>query len=92
MNTFSYQRLYPLSVPLPAQPPLDWLELEWGGPYNEDDEEEEDMPPARCGEWGCPGDCYICVACEQMLQRLWVPIQGPVNRDGISLGFLLLRG
>ena len=89
MNTFAHQILYPLSVPLPAQPPLDWLDLEWGGPYNEDDDEEE-YSPAHCGSWGCPGDCYICVACERMHQRIFLPIQGPVNRDGVPLGFLLV--
>ena len=87
MNTFAYQILYPSDVPMPAPTNLDWLELPWGGPYSE---EEEDFPIAICGESSCPGDCSICVACEQMLQRLWVPIQGPVNRNGVPLGFLLV--
>lgn len=84
MNTFSHQVLYELS---PAPPFVDWLDCEWGGPYDDD---EEEFPPAVCGSWGCAGDCYICVACEGMLKRILIPIQGPVNRDGIPLGFLLI--
>ncbi len=87
MNTFAYQKLYPSAVPVAAQTNLDWMELPWGGPYPE---EEDDFPPALCGEWGCPGNCDICVEAEAAMQRIFVPIQGPVNRDGIPLGFLLM--
>ena len=87
MNTFAYQRLYPFSVLAPPQTNLDWLELPWGGPYPE---EEEDFPIALCGSWECPGNCNICVAAEEAMQRIFLPIQGPVNRDGIPLGFLLV--
>jgi hypothetical protein len=87
MNTFAYQRLYPHEFPVAAPTNLDWLELEWGGPYRE---EEDDFPVALCGEWGCPGDCSICVVAEEAMQRIFLPIQGPVNRDGVPLGFLLV--
>jgi hypothetical protein len=87
MNTFSYQRLYPEPFMLPAQTNLDWMELSWGGPYSE---EEEDSPIAICGESSCPGDCYICVKAEAAMRRIFLPIQGPLNRDGISLGYLIL--
>jgi hypothetical protein len=94
MNTFAYQKLYPSAVPLrwpgtatEPQTNLDWMELPWGGPYPE---EEDDFPPALCGEWSCPGDCYVCVVAEEAMQRIFLPIQGPVNKDGIPLGFLLM--
>jgi hypothetical protein len=58
MNTFSYQLLYPDPI---TQEPLDWLDYTWGGPFPEDDDEEE---------------------------LLLLPIYGPVNRDGLPLGFL----
>lgn len=83
MNTFSHQLLYPLP---PAPPLVDWLDCEWSGPFDE----EEEFSPAVCGSWACPGDCYICVVCEQMHGTLWIPIQGPVNKDGAPLGFLLV--
>ncbi len=44
------------------QEPVDWIDCPWGGPY--DEEEEED---------------YIVL-----------PVQGPVNKDGASLGFLVI--
>jgi hypothetical protein len=40
-----------------------------------DDDEEE---------WSCFGDGYICV------KRVWLPVQGPVHRDGVPLGYLLV--
>lgn len=85
MNTFSYQSYYPSHS---FQHDMDWLTCDWGGPYFDDD--EEDYPTAVCGEASCPGNCYICMACEQMRANLFVPIQGPVNRDGVPLGFLLV--
>ncbi len=88
MNTFSYQAFYPCPQ---VQTNLDWMELSWGGPYP-DSQEEEDFPPALCGESGCPGDCYICVEAEAAIHRISLPIQGPVNRDGVPLGFLLVTG
>ena len=66
----------------------DWLDCEWGGPYSDD--EEDPYPTAVCGEASCPGDCYICYVCEQMDKTLWLPIQGPVNKDGVPLGYLLV--
>ncbi len=93
MNTSSYQVFYPSSsgrcscAQCTAQ--LDWLDLPWGGPYP--DEEEEDLPIALCGEWGCSGDCFICVEAEAAIQRIFLPIYGPVNRDGAALGYLVVR-
>jgi hypothetical protein len=54
-----------------------------------DDDPEEDYELSPCGLSFCEG-CYICSVCESMHQRLWLPIYGPVNRDGAPLGFLLL--
>lgn len=68
-------------------PFVDWLDCEWSGPFS--DEEEEDYISV-CGEASCAGDCYICYVCEQMKQRLFLPIYGPVNKDGVPLGFLLV--
>lgn len=85
MNTFSYQTLY---APAPVQPEVDWLDCEWGGPYTDDDEEV--YPTSVCGEASCPGDCYVCVTVTRAMKRIFVPIQGPVNRDGMPLGFLLI--
>jgi hypothetical protein len=87
MNTFAYQILYPSDVPMPAPTNLDWMELPWGGPYSD---EEEDFPIAICGESSCPGDCSICVKAEAAMRRIFLPIQGPLNKDGISLGYLIL--
>jgi hypothetical protein len=87
MNTFAYQVLYPSAVPMALQTNLDWMELPWGGPYGED---EEDIPIALCGECSCPGNCDICVVAEMAIQRVFLPIQGPVNRDGVPLGYLLM--
>ncbi len=84
MNTFSYQVLYP-SAPLHPPSEVDWLDCAWGGPYYDDD-----LPEALCGSWSCPGDCTICCAAEQAMRRIFLPIQGPVNRDGIPLGYLIL--
>ena len=88
MNTFAYQLLYPSAFPMPAQTNLDWMELPWGGPYPE---EEGDGPIALCGSWDCSGQCDDCIRAELKLRGVTlVPIQGPVNRDGIPLGFLLM--
>jgi hypothetical protein len=65
----------------------DWLESTWGGPYPEDDEE---FPSAVCGEWSCPGDCFICVIATEAVKRIFLPIFGPVNKDEIPLGFLIV--
>ena len=89
MNTLSYQTFFH-AAPAPPQTNLDWLELPWGGPYRE---EEEDVPIALCGSWDCSGDCEACFDAELKLRGVTlVPIQGPVNRDGIPLGFLLVTG
>lgn len=64
----------------------DWITMEWSG--GGDDEEE--FAPAVCGEWSCPGDCSICVIAEAAVRRIFLPIYGPLNRDGIPLGFLIL--
>ncbi len=87
MNTFAYQRLYPHEFPVAAPTNLDWLELEWGGPYRE---EEDDFPVALCGSWECPGGCETCMQLETLQHARWLPILGPVNRDGVPLGFLLV--
>jgi hypothetical protein len=63
----------------------DWITMEWSGGYD-----EEEFPPALCGEWSCPGDCYICVAAEEAVRRIFLPIYGPLNRDGIPLGYLVV--
>jgi hypothetical protein len=85
VNIFAYPD--PFAVPMAAQTNLDWLEIPWGGPY---EEEEEDLPIALCGECSCPGNCYICVVAEAAIQRVFLPIEGPVNRDGILLGYLIV--
>ena len=88
MNTFAYQVLHPSEFPMPAPTNLDWLELPWGGPYPE---EEGDYPIALCGSWDCSGDCDACFLAELKLRGItMVAIQGPVNRDGIPLGYLLV--
>lgn len=81
MNTFAHQILFPVPQALPSS--LDWLELEWGGPY---DEEEEPLAP--CGWASCPGDCEVCAVCVSIFTSLFLPIEGPLNRDGIPLGYL----
>jgi hypothetical protein len=85
MNTFAYQVLFPQPIP---QTPVDWMEYTWGGPY--EDEDEDDFPSALCGESSCPGDCYICVVADIFPKQTLLPVYGPVNRDGQSLGFLLV--
>jgi hypothetical protein len=67
-------------------PVIDWLTCDCSIVHPEDEEEEG---PA-CGNWGCAGDCYICSACQQMLENLFLPIYGPVTKDGASMGFLLV--
>jgi len=84
MNTFSYQVFYP-SARVDAD--TDWLTCSWGGPYTD---EEDDEAPAACGYWSCPGDCSVCIVCEVMHNRLFLPIYGPVNKDGAPLGFLIV--
>jgi hypothetical protein len=71
-----------------ASKDYDWITMEWSG-LSQDDEFEGQ---AVCGSWGCPGDCYICVACEEMHKRIFLPIYGPMNQDGQPLGFLLVTG
>lgn len=88
MNTFAYQRFYPSAAAVAvAEPEIDWLTCSWGGPYLN---EEGDEAPAPCGSWACPGNCSICIIAEKIQQSLYLPVYGPVNRDGISLGFLLV--
>ncbi len=66
---------------------MDWLDMPWGGPY-----EEEDLPIALCGSWECPGHCDACLRAELALQGLvMLPLYGPVNQDGIPLGFLIVQ-
>lgn len=72
------------------EPLIDWLDCEWSGPF--DDEEEEEFPTAICGEWSCPGDCHICVTVSAAMKRIFLPIYGPVNKDGVPMGFLLVSG
>lgn len=84
MNTFAYQVLYPSPQ---VQTNLDWMELPWSGFY---EEEEDDFFLALCGNGLCPGDCSTCVSAQQSINRIFLPIQGPVNKDGAPLGFLLL--
>lgn len=92
MNTFSYVALNPFfggpCSCTDCNPHLDWLDLPWGGPYQE---QEEDGPIALCGSWDCSGDCDDCIRAELKLRGMvLLPIQGPVNRDGTTLGFLLV--
>ncbi len=88
MNTFAYQVIYPCLLPQTAPTEPDWLDMEWGGPYPE---EEGDAPIALCGSWDCSGDCDACFRAELKLRGItMVAIQGPINRDGIPLGFLLM--
>lgn len=65
---------------------IDWLTCEWSGlsAY------EEDLPVALCGSWDCPGGCSTCWRIEQSgyADFLFLPILGPVNRDGTPLGYL----
>jgi hypothetical protein len=87
MNTFSEQILFPRDYYIPRTSPLDWMEMEWSGLGAED---EDDIAPALCGEWSCPGNCDICVTAEVAIHRIFLPIYGPVNRDGVPLGFLIV--
>ena len=64
---------------------IDWLTCEWSGLY-----EEEDLPIAVCGEWGCPGDCFVCGVAEQAINGIFLPIYGPVTEKGEPLGYLLV--
>ena len=57
--------------------PIDWLDCAWSGPFDDEDEE------IAC----CAGDCYFCNALAEMFT---LPIYGPINKDGVSLGFLLV--
>ena len=61
MNTFSLQTLYPAACYSPREETQDWLDMDWGGPYPEDDPVE-----------------------------IVLPIYGPLNKDGISLGYIVI--
>jgi hypothetical protein len=50
----------------------DWIDCAWGGPYEDDEEDEDDYAPAT--------------------EQKRLPIYGPVNKDGVPLGFLLVAG
>ena len=50
----------------------DWIDCAWGGPYEDDEEDEDDYAPAT--------------------EHMRLPIYGPVNQDGVPLGFLLVAG
>ena len=86
MNTFAEQILFPRDYYIPRTSPPDWMEMEWSGLRDED----EDIAPALCGEWSCPGNCDICVTAEAAIHRIFLPIYGPVNRDGTPLGYLIV--
>lgn len=84
MNTFSFQTLYS-SAFQPQEAYTDWLDCPWGGPY----EDEMDQVP-ECGDWTCEG-CVVCVKNLQTTHYIVLPLYGPVNRDGMLLGYLILR-
>ncbi len=65
-----------------ASAPFDWLDVEWTGGA---DEEELTL----CGLQWCE-DCSICTAARAAIKRIFLPIYGPVNEDGVPLGFLLV--
>lgn len=69
----------------PQQSSIDWLDCAWGGPY----EDELDQIP-DCGDWSCEG-CVVCIKAIEPTEYLILPIYGPVNRDGMSLGYLVIR-
>jgi hypothetical protein len=68
---------------------IDWLDCECSCLFG-DEEEEEEYPIAICGYWSCPGDCEVCVAVAKAMKRMFLPIYGPVNKDGEPMGFLLV--
>ncbi len=68
----------------------DWITMEWSG-LSPEEEYDEYEGLARCGEWGCPGDCYICQVCEDMFAYIALPVYGPKNKDGADLGFLFVK-
>jgi len=54
-------------------PMVDWIDCKWGGPF--DDDEEEEFP---CNCW------------REDQKHIFLPVFGPVNKDGVSLGYLLV--
>lgn len=82
MNTLSYQTFSPYAFAVEEK--IDWLTCAWGGPY------DDDLPETLCGVWSCPGNCDSCLAIEAEMQQLSLPIQGPLNKDGVPLGYLLV--
>lgn len=71
-------------------PLVDWLDCEWSGCFSE--EEEEEYSTALCGSWTCPGDCHVCVTVSAVMKQTFLPIYGPVNKDGVPMGYLLITG
>jgi hypothetical protein len=57
----------------------DWITMEWGG----FSEEEEEFAPALYQEWSC-------VTAEAAVKRIFLPLYGPVNRDGVPLGYVII--
>jgi hypothetical protein len=70
-------------------PQIDWLTCECSCVQ----EYEEDFPVALCGSWDCPGGCDVCwqIECSGLKGLVFLPLFGPLNRDGTPLGFLLVR-
>jgi hypothetical protein len=56
-------------------PMVDWIDCKWGGPF--DDDEEEEFPSGPC----CSND---------LQKHIFLPVFGPVNKDGVPLGYLLV--
>ena len=55
----------------------DWLDCEWGGLYEEEEEESQIY-----------GEYSISLSCYEMKDWIFLPIYGPVNRDEVPMGFL----
>ena len=70
-----------------AYPEIDWLACECSCVLGY----EEDYPVALCGSWDCSGGCEICCYIEHFgwANVLFLPLFGPVNRDGTPLGYLV---
>lgn len=69
-------------------PQIDWLTCDCscvGG-------HEDDYPVALCGSWECLGGCDVCWSIERSgwANVVFLPLFGPVNRDGTPLGYLVV--
>lgn len=78
MNTFAEQILFPHDYYIPRTSPLDWMEMEWSGCADDEDDFAHEV---------CTNNCSLCAVAAA---RVWRAIQGPVNRDCIPLGYLLV--